>query len=121
MTSEYSMEHTFDSSLADVDMYTNHDMVEKAFEDCDLTNEGRLTYEEFKMWVQRTPLVMDYIESILPYNGVTMVTYNFIFITFPTGPKDMNPHHNKRETLPHMRRKSMRASLGRGGIPSIDV
>jgi len=29
----------------------------------------RLTYEEFKMWVERTPLVMDYIESILPYNG----------------------------------------------------
>ncbi len=33
------------------------------------------------MWVQRTPSLMEYIESILPYNG----------------PKDSTPHHHKRE------------------------
>jgi hypothetical protein len=82
----------------DVDFYTNHDMVEKAFQECDLNHEGRLTYEEFKMWVQRTPTIMEYIESILPYNG----------------PKDMSAHHHKRETLPHLRRIASRMSMGRG-------
>jgi len=78
-----------------VDYYTNHDMVERAFAECDLNHEGRLTYEEFKMWVQRTPTVMDYIESILPYNG----------------PKDHREHHDKKETLPHMRRISSRFTV----------
>lgn len=78
-----------------VDFYTNQDMVEKAFAECDLNHEGRLTYEEFKMWVQRTPTVMEYIESILPYNG----------------PKDMHVHLDKKETLPHMRRITSRLSL----------
>jgi len=74
-----------------VDYYTNHDMVERAFAECDLNHKGRLTYEEFKMWVQRTPTVMDYIDSILPYNG----------------PKD----HYDKETLPHMRRISSRFTV----------
>ena len=38
---EYSLDHDQYCSLSDVDMYTNHDMVEKAFEECDLTHEGR--------------------------------------------------------------------------------
>jgi hypothetical protein len=59
--------------------------VERAFAECDLNHEGRLTYEEFKMWIERNPSVLEYIESILPYNG----------------PKDMQPHHHKKETLPH--------------------
>lgn len=50
------------------------------------------------MWVQRTPVVMDYIESILPYNG----------------PKDMHAHHHKKDTLPHMKRIASKVSLGRG-------
>lgn len=61
------------SEYDDIDLYTNHDMVEKAFEECDLNHEGRLTYEEFKMWVQRTPSLIEYIESILPYNGPKVV------------------------------------------------
>ena len=39
----------------EVDAYTNHDIAEQAFRDCDVENDGRLTYEEFKMWVERTP------------------------------------------------------------------
>lgn len=81
----------------DIDMWTNQDLVEKAFEDCDLNHEGRLTYEAFKMWVQRNPQIMDYIESILPY----------------AGPKDDQPHHHKKETLPHLKRIQSRMSLGR--------
>jgi Ca2+-binding EF-hand superfamily protein len=88
----------------EIDHYTNHDMVEKAFAECDLNHEGRLTYEEFKMWVQRNPSIMDYIESILPYNG----------------PKDMNPHHDKKETLPHLRRIASRAYIRSNSVSGHD-
>lgn len=57
------------SSYDSVDYYTNHDFVEKAFEECDLNHEGRLQYEEFKMWIQRTPAILNYLESILPFVG----------------------------------------------------
>lgn len=67
-----------------VNQYTNYDAVEKAFEECDLHHEGRLNFEEFKMWLQRTPEVMEYLESILPYVGT----------------KESHSHHDKIETLP---------------------
>jgi Ca2+-binding EF-hand superfamily protein len=70
--------------LDEVDQYTNHDFVEKAFEECDLNHEGRLSYEEFKMWVQRTPGTLEYLESILPFSGH----------------KDHHTHHTRLETLP---------------------
>mmetsp|Transcript_655 Transcript_655/g.682 ORF Transcript_655/g.682 Transcript_655/m.682 type:complete len:883 (-) Transcript_655:908-3556(-) len=85
--------------IDDVDHYTNQDIVEKAFAECDLNHEGRLTYSEFKMWIERNPSILEYIESILPYNG----------------PKDVQPHHHKKETLPHMKRIHSRVSLGRSG------
>lgn len=53
--------------LEHVDFFTNHDVVEKAFEECDLNHEGRLSYEQFKMWVQRTPGIIEYLESIMPW------------------------------------------------------
>lgn len=58
-----------DNEFDDVNYYTNHDIVEKAFEECDLNHEGRLKYEEFKMWIERTPKVLEYFESILPFVG----------------------------------------------------
>lgn len=76
------------TEFEEVDAYTNHDMVELAFEECDLSHHGRLNYEEFKMWLQKNPSVLEYIESILPYNG----------------PKETARHHDKSETLPHMKR-----------------
>lgn len=82
----------------DVDHYTNQDIVEQAFAECDINHEGRLTYEEFKMWMEKNPSVLEYIGSILPYNG----------------PKDQQPHHHKKETLPHMKRIQSRASITRG-------
>ena len=57
------------NSFDSVDQYTNHDIVEKAFAECDLNHEGRLKYEEFKMWVTRTPAILEYFESILPFVG----------------------------------------------------
>lgn len=89
-----------DSEFEEVDSYTNHDMVEKAFEECDLNHEGRLTYEEFKMWVQRNPLILQHIESILPYNGS----------------KDLSRHSDKSESLPHMRRITSIARMSSGVI-----
>jgi hypothetical protein len=73
-------------------------MVEKAFQECDLNHEGRLTFEEFKMWVQRNPEIMEYIESILPYSS--------------NGPLQKKTHTNKKESLPHMKRISSKASMG---------
>ena len=55
-----------------------------AFNTCDVEHDGRLTYEEFKMWVERTPVVLEYIESIVPYAGV----------------KDTHKHTNKEDALP---------------------
>lgn len=71
-------ESTVDLSLAipdyvdeidEIDAYTNHPLVDQAFEECDLNHEGRLRYEEFKMWVERTPAIITYFESILPFVG----------------------------------------------------
>jgi hypothetical protein len=89
-----------------------------------VNQEGRLTYQEFKMWITKNQWyiivtgidaglltllltgcfhhyyaiassltecscsIMDYIESIFPYGG----------------PKDIQPHKNRKETLPHMKR-----------------
>ena len=62
---------------------------------------GGLSYEEFKMWVLRTPELMAHIESILPYNG----------------PKDTLKHVDKQEIMPHDKRMSSRNSVsGRSSI-----
>mmetsp|Transcript_11288 Transcript_11288/g.17176 ORF Transcript_11288/g.17176 Transcript_11288/m.17176 type:complete len:828 (-) Transcript_11288:222-2705(-) len=57
------------TEFEEVDAYTNHGIVEKAFQECDLNHEGRLKYEEFKMWIQRTHGVLEYFESMLPFVG----------------------------------------------------
>lgn len=80
---------------AEVDMYTNHDLVENCFNTCDINNEGRLSFEAFKMWVERNPYVLRYIESILPY----------------TNPKESQPHQKKEEVLPHLKRNSSKSHL----------
>ena len=77
--------------VEEVDNYTNHDLVEKAFQECDINHKGLLNYEEFKMWIERNPALLDHIESILPYSGS----------------KDDFPHldkHDKHENLPHAKK-----------------
>ena len=66
----------------EVDMYTNHDVIEKAFAECDLTGEGRLHYQEFKMWVNRNPAILDYFQELLPYSGMCLIksVYEMIVI-----------------------------------------
>lgn len=47
------------------------------------------------MWVERNPSFMEYVEAILPYYG----------------PKDSNPHVDRSETIPHMKRNQSRNSI----------
>jgi len=93
----------FGADFEEIDYYTNQDVVETAFAECDLNHEGRLTYAEFKMWLERNPSIINYIESILPYNG----------------PKDIEPHHTKAETLPHMKRIQSRAGTARSTLQEV--
>ena len=85
----------YDEDFEDIDNYTNEDVVERAFLECDLTHEGRLTFPAFKMWLTRNPEVLEHIESILPYNGL----------------KDLQPHNHKKDSLPHLKRISSKASM----------
>lgn len=93
----------------EVDAYTNHDVVEKCFKDCDINHEGKLNYEQFKMWVMRTPVVLGYIESILPYTGL----------------KHTTPHVDKAETLPLMQRRlsmsAVRKNNSSTGLSTLDT
>lgn len=103
------------SSFDSVDQYTNHDIVEKAFNECDLNHEGRLKYEEFKMWVQRTPAILEYLESILPFVGSKAEYSN-------------HEEHKQKEALPmtqsarivSMRRDSMQLSRQSSRLSSVN-
>jgi Ca2+-binding EF-hand superfamily protein len=92
-----------DDDLDEVDQYTNHYLVERAFDECDIDHTGRLTYEEFKMWVERNPAVMDYIDNILPYHG----------------PKDTMPHLDKSEILPRQSSRMIRTQSNADGMSSM--
>lgn len=76
----------------EVDMYTNHDIIEKAFQECDLTGEGRLHYEEFKMWVNRNPGIIEYFDDVLPYAGSKKNESSKRSSMKKT--KDIIPHHH---------------------------
>jgi Ca2+-binding EF-hand superfamily protein len=57
------------SQFEDLDLYTNHDFAQKAFDECDLNHEGRLSYKEFKLWIENQPAVIEYLEDMLPYSS----------------------------------------------------
>ena len=46
--------------------FTNGEMVELAFAECDLNHDGRLSFLQFKMWCERTPQVLAFLQSVLP-------------------------------------------------------
>jgi hypothetical protein len=96
----------YDENFEEIDNYTNEDVVARAFEECDLTHEGRLTFPAFKMWLTRNPEVLEFIESILPYNGLRD-------LSGPGGShRDRAP--SKQDSLPHLKRISSRASVMSG-------
>lgn len=89
--SVYGDSYSYTSEFEEIDSYTNQDVIDKAFAECDLSHEGRLTYEEFKMWVQKNPCVLEYIENILPYDNIR--------------DKKKLPHTlSKKDSLPHIKR-----------------
>jgi hypothetical protein len=71
-------------------------MVESAFAECDLNHEGKLSYEQFKMWVERTPAITEYLQSILPF-GVKKT---------PIEEHNHRPKPDKRNSLPFRARSS---------------
>ncbi|KAJ8604660.1 hypothetical protein CTAYLR_006520 [Chrysophaeum taylorii] len=45
---------------------TNDDLVEEAFEKCDLNRDGRLSYEQFSTWIETTaPQALEFVEEVL--------------------------------------------------------
>lgn len=99
--SDYGSEKSIkkEEELEEVDQYTNHDLIEKAFDECDINHKGRLSYEEFKMWVERNPSVLEYIESILPYHEKK---------------ESHLPHAHKDSILPHRPSRSRQLSAYEG-------
>ncbi|CAM9376386.1 unnamed protein product [Chrysoparadoxa australica] len=50
------------------DYFTNNDMVEQAFQECDLNHDNNLSFSEFKLWVERNPMVSQFLQSVFPYD-----------------------------------------------------
>ena len=46
-------------------------IVAKAFEECDLNKDGMLSYDQFKLWLERTPQVLDFLSALLPFTADT--------------------------------------------------
>jgi EF hand len=40
----------------------------QAFEECDLNHDGKLSYNEFRLWVERNPMVTHFLQSVFPYD-----------------------------------------------------
>ncbi|CAM9562557.1 unnamed protein product, partial [Ectocarpus sp. 13 AM-2016] len=50
------------------EIFTNNDIVDQAFEECDLNQTGKLTFPEFRLWVERNPIVTQFLQSVFPYD-----------------------------------------------------
>ncbi|CAM9239606.1 unnamed protein product [Phaeothamnion confervicola] len=48
--------------------FTNNDIVEQALEECDLNKDGKLSLNEFRLWVERNPVVSQFLSSVFPYD-----------------------------------------------------
>ncbi|CBN79428.1 n/a [Ectocarpus siliculosus] len=50
------------------EIFTNNDIVDQAFEECDLNQTGKLSFPEFRLWVERNPIVTQFLQSVFPYD-----------------------------------------------------
>ncbi|KAG5178661.1 kinase-like domain-containing protein [Tribonema minus] len=48
--------------------FTNNDIVDQAFEECDLDHDGKLSFSEFRLWMERNPVVARFLQSVFPYD-----------------------------------------------------
>ena len=62
-------EHALNPDSSDVDNARASNIVDVAFSECDLNKDGRLSYEQFKMWIGRTPAVIDFLDAVLPFTA----------------------------------------------------
>jgi len=72
--------------LTEVDKFTNNDLVEQAFRDCDFDHNDTLSLDQFKTWVLQYPIILNIMQSVLPYAGT------------PT-PHDNHKHHKHHHSL----------------------
>ncbi len=48
---------------------TTQEVVSKAFTECDLGRDGKLSFAEFKLWMERNPIMITFLQSVFPYDG----------------------------------------------------
>ncbi len=49
--------------------FSNEEIVAQAFEECNLNGSGRLSLTEFKLWMERNPIMITYLQKFFPYDG----------------------------------------------------
>ncbi len=88
-------------------VYTNDDFADKAFHECDLNKDGKLSFEQFRMWLDRTPRMLQFFQDFLP--------------VAPERP--LSAHSlDDLDAPPKNRRESLRRSIsGPAGTASADV
>ena len=44
-------------------------MVKRAFEECDLDRDGKLSFQSFSRWLEKTPEILQFLSSVFPYGN----------------------------------------------------
>jgi Ca2+-binding EF-hand superfamily protein len=58
-----------EDSVVEIDSFTHHSIIEKAYSTCDVEHRGRLNYEDFKIWIEDNPSIIEFILTALPYQS----------------------------------------------------
>ncbi len=75
---EFSDEHKFnDNTLTQTELsyleypygLTSAEIVGQAFKECDLGQNNRLSFTEFKLWMERNPILITFLQTVFPYDG----------------------------------------------------
>ena len=60
-----TVEHSeHETAIEHVDEWTNSEMTNRAFQEYDLESDGRLTYDEFKLWLEENPLALQVTHTL---------------------------------------------------------
>ena len=59
-------------------------MVEEAFEVCDLNKDGKLSFEQFQLWLAHTPEISEFFESVIPHYSEDGIVENTVRSTKST-------------------------------------
>ncbi|CAO3614522.1 unnamed protein product [Cunninghamella blakesleeana] len=84
-------------------------MVGRMFDDLDIDDDGRLTFEEYKLSVMKEPLVVDFLEQFLDEHHLAQ------YSNIPSRPESVSSYRSSRSiTHPHNRS----SHPGLGGLPA---